>query len=97
MQIHSSKTKKRIYDREYQRRKRAENPGYKTLEYRRYCKNNPEKVKAHGKVSYALRKGTLKKEPCADCGEEKVHGHHEDYSLPLIVKWLCPVHHKAIH
>ncbi len=22
---------------------------------------------------------------------------HEDYSLPLEVNWLCPVHHMAVH
>ncbi len=31
---------------------------------------------------------------CSDCGETKVEAHHEDYSKPLDVEWLCKKHHK---
>ena len=59
--------------------------------------NNPEKYKAHCKVAYALRKGTLiKPSSCQECGSiGKLHSHHEDYSKPLDVDWLCvPCHGK---
>ena len=45
-----------------------------------------------GQVTYALKKGTLKKEPCY-CGETKVEAHHADYKRPLDVVWVCTKHH----
>lgn len=60
-------------------------------------KLNPEKYKAHVIAHNAIRDGKLKREPCFMCGDEKVHGHHVDYSKPLDVIWLCPTCHKRIH
>lgn len=57
----------------------------------------PEKYKAHSAVQYALRSGQLKRKPCERCGSLRVHGHHDDYSKPLDVTWLCPKHHKERH
>lgn len=44
----------------------------------------------------ALEAGTIVKKPCQVCGNLKVEGHHEDYSKPLEVDWLCRKHHDAI-
>lgn len=46
----------------------------------------------------ALSKGMLNKTPC-DCGATKsIHAHHEDYSHPMRVNWMCRschmIHHK---
>jgi hypothetical protein len=39
----------------------------------------------------------LKSLPCEVCGSiEKPEGHHEDYDLPLVVRWLCHSHHVAV-
>ena len=54
----------------------------------------PEKYQARQEVLKALRKGILVKQPCEVCGEVKVEAHHEDYSKPLEVNWLCEKHHK---
>lgn len=59
----------------------------------KWRKNNPQKVKAHRLVFVALRNKTLKKKDCF-CGKTKVEAHHENYSKPLKVKWLCKKHHK---
>lgn len=56
----------------------------------------PEKYQAREAVLKALRKGVLKKKPCEECGIKKVEAHHEDYSKPLKVKWLCHKHHRII-
>jgi len=35
--------------------------------------------------------------PCTVCGAMKSEAHHEDYSKPLEVTWLCRTCHKAEH
>lgn len=57
----------------------------------------PEKHFARCQVAKALRNGTLEKSPCEICGATSAQAHHEDYSKPLDVIWLCPKHHKWIH
>jgi len=49
-------------------------------------------------VYNAVKKGVLKRGVCKECGSDKyVHAHHEDYSKPLDVIWLCALHHVKIH
>lgn len=57
----------------------------------------PEKVSARLVVRHATAAGTLVKQPCEVCGALEVHGHHDDYSQPLTVRWLCPLHHTEHH
>jgi hypothetical protein len=58
---------------------------------------NPDRYKAHNKVAYAIKKGALVKQPCTVCGSDQSHAHHEDYTKPLEVIWLCAIHHKERH
>lgn len=49
-------------------------------------------------VRNAIVTGTLSALPCQRCGiTTKVHAHHDDYSKPLKVTWLCPTHHAQRH
>lgn len=57
----------------------------------------PEKARTVGMVQNALKRGHLVKQPCEVCGVEKVDAHHEDYSKPLDVRWLCRKHHMELH
>lgn len=58
----------------------------------------PEKRRAHEAVKGALRRGTLVKGACEDCGtDQHVDAHHERYDRPLEVTWLCRKHHTARH
>ena len=63
-------------------------------------KAHPEVKKAHDAVSNALRDGRLQKQLCeeknADCFGV-VTAHHDDYSAPLDVRWLCRHHHAKWH
>ena len=59
--------------------------------------NNKEKVKAHWTVSNAIRYGKLIRKACENCGNEKSHAHHEDYTQPLKIKWLCHNCHWVAH
>lgn len=89
-----NRKKIRKYNKVYNKEWNKEN-GYDSQ--RKWDKNNPEKVKAHRILRYALRTGMIKKGVCEVCGKEKVHGHHDDYSKPLEVKWFCSRHHREYH
>lgn len=56
-------------------------------------RRNPEKAFAHDVFAAAIRAGKITRLPCEVCGSPKTDGHHEDYSKPLSVRWLCRKHH----
>lgn len=60
-------------------------------------KRYPEKQYARRMVRTAILYGKLKKLSCEECGNKKSQAHHEDYSKPLEVIWLCSIHHTERH
>ena len=57
-----------------------------------------EKYIARQAVGNAIRDGRLMKGTCEVCGtRDRVEGHHDDYSKPLDVRWLCFRHHREHH
>lgn len=59
-----------------------------------------QKQRAHGAVGNAVAKGILEiPSVCSSCGEcaDKIEAHHEDYSKPLDVVWLCFKCHRSWH
>jgi len=57
-----------------------------------------KQMKAHAEVGRAVRSGRLIKGPCQVCGSTvRIEGHHDDYSKPLEVIWLCRPHHGQRH
>jgi hypothetical protein len=63
-------------------------------------------VRAHGIVDRAVRSGKLlNPQVCESChgsvrfkdGRSGVQAHHDDYSKPLSVRWLCQRCHHAWH
>lgn len=58
---------------------------------------HPQARWAHDALRSAIRRGLIAPEPCAECGAEKVDGHHDDYDKPMAVRWLCRRHHRAMH
>ena len=58
---------------------------------------NPLKYKARMAVGNALRSGLITKGPCRDCGVVNTEAHHDDYSRPLDVVWLCFACHRRVH
>jgi hypothetical protein len=68
------------------------------LEYQRTQRaRHPEKNRARVAVARALRDGRLVAQPCEVCGAAKAQAHHEDYTRPLDVQWLCFTHHRQEH
>jgi len=45
-----------------------------------------------------VRAGKLIKMPCEKCGTKKnVEAHHDDYTKPMDIRWLCRLHHREHH
>lgn len=56
---------------------------------------NPEKARAQRAVAWALKSGRLMRPVgCERCPNADVAAHHEDYSKPLDVQWLCSFCHR---
>ncbi len=71
---------------------------FKTAAGRRYREQHREKFLAQKRVVNAINSGRLLRGPCVVCGAtENIHAHHEDYSKPYDVTWLCPAHHSQRH
>ena len=60
-------------------------------------KRNPIIERVYGKVKRALKSGKILKSPCEICGDFNTNSHHDDYSKPLDVRWLCRSHHIQHH
>lgn len=80
------------------RRYRQERPDVNRAKNNAYRAANREKDLAHRAVENAIASGRLDRQPCERCGTDAlVHAHHDDYSKPLEVMWLCPTHHRERH
>ncbi len=64
-----------------------------------FALSDGEKIKSRARA-YAnthQRRGLLTPEPCIGCGSLDVEKHHDDYSKPLEVTWVCRECHLLIH
>ena len=76
-----------------------ENPDVIRRLVKAWRKRNPEKRKVWWIYSNALRSGKIvPSDVCSRCGKiGAVDGHHNDYSKPLDVIWLCRRCHVQEH
>lgn len=72
----------------YQRARRKSNP---------LSAVQKEKDKSRSYANVYKRRGKIVAKPCEACGAEQAEMHHEDYSKPLDVRWLCKTCHMAEH
>lgn len=64
----------------------------------RYVTFSPERKRASNLVSTALYQGRLTRQPCEACGSRRsIVAHHDDYAMPLAVRWLCRGCHRKHH
>lgn len=63
----------------------------------RQKRQHPERIAARVAVYQAIRSGKLIRQSCSVCGVFPADAHHENYSKPLDVIWLCDSCHKQHH
>jgi len=89
----------RSQKREYSRR--PEVVARQTERFREYRKDEDflMREKARGILNKRIQSGKIiNPNKCSECGEEGYsEAHHEDYSRPLDVIWLCKLCHEEIH
>jgi hypothetical protein len=87
--------RKRAYNRELARRLRAKDPAASVASVMR--SRDPAKHRARATLAYAKRTGKIAPLPCEVCGDVVAQAHHDDYTKPLDVRWLCQQHHAQLH
>lgn len=89
--------KRRTYASAYQRTDKGKKAA--AASRRRYADRNPERRAARIALGNAVRDGRIiKPGACQECGAPgRIHGHHDDYSRPLAVRWLCVPCHTLAH
>ena len=83
--------------RNAERQRRAKPPSASAEYQAKYKEANREKVRARGMVYDHIRRGKMKRGFCEVCGANKANAHHDDYSRPLSIRWLCHIHHGTEH
>ncbi len=52
---------------------------------------------AHTATTAAIKIGLIGRQSCEKCGDARSYAHHDDYTKPLQVRWLCFHHHAKFH
>ena len=59
---------------------------------------HPLETSVRDQTYFKIRSGKIVKQPCEVCGTlENVEAHHDDYSKPDDIRWLCRDHHRELH
>lgn len=53
--------------------------------------------RAHAAVFKSRREFKIHTSPCCICGDVNAVAHHDDYTQPFRVAWLCNAHHRQRH
>lgn len=86
------------YQKEWRNRNRERRSADRLARWRDDVGGERAKARARQSVLRAVAAGSLVRQPCEVCGtDERVQAHHDDYSRPLDVRWLCTQHHAEQH
>ena len=67
------------------------------LKYSEMSAEQKMKSNARSMANTYVRRGKLVRQPCAACNAPDAEKHHDDYSKPLEVRWLCRSCHMKEH
>ena len=91
---HGKKARRKAGEK-YQKSKRGKEARIKVRE------KYPEKIRARHCISYAIASGKITRPSVCSIDDEdckgRIEAHHEDYSKPYEVIWLCRFHHRPRH
>lgn len=90
----------RICEEQWFTKHAEERKAYRAKWMREKWANDPterQKKLARVAVQKAIQKGALVPKPCEVCGFFRAEAHHDDYTKPLQVRWLCNTHHDEHH
>ena len=94
----------RKYNREYLRLWRLTSTSdyseYQREYFRKYRSIPEQKLRnnARNAVNNAITQGKLQRQQCeTDSCVVVGEAHHDDYTKPLDIKWLCRKHHEELH
>lgn len=65
----------------------------------RRTRSGQRALEARRRVYKAVQSGRLTRGECERLGDDcdgRIEGHHDDYSKPLDVRWLCIRHHRQV-
>lgn len=90
------------YEKRREQYQRYDHARYATSERqallaRSKARMSTQQRRARNQYRNAVEQGRLVRQPCEICGALPVDGHHDDYTQPLSVRWLCRKHHMRVH
>ncbi len=94
---------KRIHNQRYYKKWYAKNGRNRAINYCeaiiKWQKKHLKEIAIQGKLRYAVKIGKIiRPTTCSKCERKtRISGHHENYSKPLKVVWVCSSCHKKIH
>jgi len=90
-----AREKSRVRQNKYRQKNKKKADGITA----RWKKRNAHKSAVHSLVCWAIKAKVMhRKENCEECGIYcKTNAHHEDYSKPMEVQWLCRLCHGKKH
>jgi len=93
----SKKPQRRLKNKEYAKSEKGKLAHKKSLQ--NYKTRHPLRYATKVMTGNAIRDGKLVRAlNCSVCNsEKKIEGHHDDYTKPLDVRWLCEKCHKEWH
>lgn len=86
-----------LYDWMWAKHNREKYRAQKRAYYHKRKHDYRMQISARNAVNNAVNAGKLERGSCETCGAPKAEAHHEDYSRPMDIVWLCRKHHNERH
>ena len=65
--------------------------------YRRTKPGYKLKQQARSLIDAGIKSGLITRRSCEICNTPNAEAHHDDYTQPMMVRWLCRKHHADHH